>query len=204
MKHKALRILAILGVFFGMSSAQAYKMSGIDGYFQVTPGVAVTLTDDHGQAITIHDGAYRLRLSVSSSSINFMDSDTSLQVMKVNGGFPNNDLRNFNLPSSKTGQQFDIRGVTEDISQAPYTYRTTQSCSYVCGYTEVCTGKDGTRCRLVKEYCNGREQVEVTEAQVDRNFTMSIQQAGQNVAEFKGTVSTSVDRLSTVLLSGCY
>lgn len=205
MNKKALSIFALAGIFFGITSAHAYKMSGIDGYFKVTQGTEVTLKDEKGQPLVIKDGNYRLRLSNASKTINFMESDSHLQAVKLPNGFPGGDLRNFTIAPSRSNQDVTIVGKTEDVVSNESTYEVYESCRYACGHDVICTGRDGDRCRVVTQYCTGRERKEVTEVTVERIFTMTLEDAsGQNAAEFEGVVQTSRNRTREHVLSSCY
>ena len=202
--------LMIAGLILGFApSVQAYPMTGIDGRFLMsTSSQTVELRDEKGNPLIVHEGFYRMRFSGQSKSIHFMESENSLQTIKLPMGFPGGDLRNFVLRASDTGQPVDLIGRTWDERGPEHTYRTRETCRMYCGHERICDGPDPwdhhMHCYYRDRYCSGYRDIEVTEVTVDRKFSMAMRNQSQEMGIFKGLVQSTVNRVSSDPISSCY
>jgi hypothetical protein len=125
-----------LGLAVLPQTSFAWKMSGIDGSLSVDSRVgAITLIDSKGNPLVLSsDSQVRMRLSNSSSSLSIMKDPNHIQEIKIYGGFPGNDLRNFSISGRLINQAYDLVGTTAERTN--YLGRRTgwESCSYTCGY----------------------------------------------------------------------
>lgn len=103
--------LFILGVVSLVVSSSAYA-AGISGVITLTnPENPVVIIDQRGRPIPLRPGNWNVRLSNASSNMTLFSEDTGQKiVISVPTGFPNHDLRYFDLPGAAANQNIDFSG----------------------------------------------------------------------------------------------
>jgi hypothetical protein len=212
-KLTTLTTIAIGLVGLSASSAHAWIMSGIDGSLTLAPEVqSIQLTDANGMAIVLgNDSQIRLRLSNKSSSMFIMKDENSGQTLKVHGGFPGGDLRNFVLTGQQIGQGVTLHGATHDVYQDLGSSTVNRSCTYTCRVVNpparpivrprpVVPGANPPA-RPIVQTCSGSQLVEVNDHQTTRIFTVNFNDAvsGQNLGTFSGVVQRTSNSTTRVL-----
>ena len=189
---------------FASAPAYAWQMSGIDGSLTLAPGVeSIQMTDVNGAAIVlVDDGQMRLRLSNKSRSFHIMKDSDSRQEVRVQGGYPGGDLRNFVLSGQQIGQSVTLRGETHDVTRDLGTSTERRSCTFTCiianppavPISTVPGAHPPARPIRNPQTCRGTQLSEVSGYEWSTVFTVAFEDAAS--AQLLGTFSGVVSRQS--------